>query len=85
MKVSVSDGRIPSQNHIVADANFLFAKQDDTGEIAIVSNFNSGSFSQSKVNVIHRAVCADEQRRVGKAAKTSKTALFIVDDAIAPN
>jgi hypothetical protein len=85
MKVSVSDRGIPSQNHIIADANFLFAKQNDTGQITIVSNLNPGSFSQGKVDIIHCAVCANDQRGVDAAAKASKTALIIVDDSIKPN
>lgn len=85
MKIRVGNGRVPADDDIVADAQPEFAQQDRIGETAVIADLRVSRFSQRKMNPVHRAMLADDERRIFGAVKSFEREVAANDSVRAQN
>src|SRR5258708_3339486 len=61
MKVSIRNGGIPTDDDVVADAHFQFAKQHRIGEITVISDDHASVSTEIEMHAIHGTMRANDQ------------------------
>jgi len=72
MKVGVGKRGIPTDNNVIADAQFQFAQQDCIAEIAVIADLDTPGLPKRKMNTIHSTVFADNQCGVSLGTEALK-------------
>src|SRR5437879_3934253 len=69
MKICVTNGGVPADYHVAADAHLQFAEQHRIGKVAIVADDYAAPLAEVEMHPFHGAMGADDQGLRRQAVK----------------